>query len=81
MALNLNGRDYTPEKITDLFINGWYFHSDEAKAVELHELTAGAEPVSRHIFLDYLLEATSHATYVGSVVREALHHDLVDEAA
>ena len=80
IALNLNGRSYTPERVTDLFINGWYFHSDnEEKVAELAQLTAGAGPISRHIFFDYLLEATRQATYVGAVVREALRHDLVDD--
>jgi hypothetical protein len=76
---DLDGRHYTPERITDLFINGWYFHSDdEEKVADLVRLTTGAEPISRHVFFDYLLEATRQATY-GAVVRLALANDLIDD--
>lgn len=81
LRLEIDGRNYTPERVMDLFINGWLFHSDnEDKVRELARLRFGAvEPISTQMFNDYVLEATRQATYVGAVVRQALAHDLVDD--
>lgn len=79
--LEIDGRNYTPERVMYLFINGWLFHSDNEDNVrELARLRTGfGEPISQQMFHDYLLEATRQATYVGAVVRQALANDLIDD--
>jgi hypothetical protein len=81
LALEVDGRQLTPEHVMDLFINGWYFHGDEAKRAELEALLPEVALLTRHIFLDYLYRAIEQVLYVAEVVREAKREGLVAQAA
>ncbi len=48
-----NGRLLFPEYVTDLWINGYYFHDSPDKLRELQEVLSDDSFLARHIFLDH----------------------------
>jgi len=79
IGMNFNGREITPEHITDLWINGHYFHSDQDKMRELESLMRFDLKVSRFLFLSFLCDATRQVMYLGDVVGVGLRKGLVRE--
>lgn len=77
----LNGRELTPEFVTDLWINGYYFHNDGEKRAVLKRLVPHERMLVRYCFLDFLVEATRQVLYVANVVRVALRKGLLADGA
>lgn len=63
-----NGRLLYPEYVTDLWINGYYFHDSPDKLRELEELLSADTFLSRHIFLDHLVQAVRFISYTRFIV-------------
>jgi hypothetical protein len=64
---------FAPEQLLDLWINGRYFHDDDAKQRELARLEA-AEPMARlarHAMLDLVIEATKYLRFLRDLIRHA----------
>lgn len=73
ISLIFNGRPVTPERITDLWINGFYFHNDIDKINTLRRLLPHENMLVRHIFLNHLVEATRNILYVAFIINVAFH--------
>jgi hypothetical protein len=71
MQLVFNGRDWSPEFVADLYINGHYFHSDVDKAATLERLVPAERLLSRYQFLNFVLDTTTQVLYVSNVIRAA----------
>ena len=71
-----NNQELTPEYVTDLWINGYYFHSDGDKLSRLKQLLPHEGMLVRNQFLSYLVDATRQVIYVGNVVTIALKENL-----
>jgi hypothetical protein len=76
-GLKVDERDILPERVADLWLNGFYFHDDPAKRAEL-ESFGGATMLSRHLFLDYIYRAIEATVATASVVKPALEQDLFE---
>jgi hypothetical protein len=74
----INDRHYTPELITDLLINGYYFHNDEEKEAELRELWPSAMMLVRSQFYFHLSSAISHLFYTANLLAYAKQHGHLD---
>src|ERR1051326_6379380 len=61
--LNFNERDIRPEYITNLWINGYYFHDEPEKYRKLKSLLPHENMLVKHIFLDHVIEATRQILY------------------
>ncbi len=66
--LRLRDETWTPEYITDLLINGYYFHDDPDKRKALNSIPAPAIPLTRHVFRDHLIVALNYVHYVRNVI-------------
>jgi hypothetical protein len=64
----LNGQNVNPEYITDLWINGFYFHDSPDKLRELEQLLSNHSLLVRHIFLDHILQAVKYISYTRFIV-------------
>lgn len=67
----LNGIQISPETITDLWINGYYFHDSPDKLRDLEKLLSDNRVLVRHIFLDHLVEAVRFISYTRFIVTVA----------
>ena len=76
IKLIFNKRELTPEFVTDLWINGYYFHNDARKVSMLKRLLPHESMLVRNQFLNYLVDATRHVLYVGNVITVALKENL-----
>lgn len=77
LKLIFNGRELTPEYVTDLWINGYYFHNDEAKISKLKSLLPHEKMLVRNQFLNFLVDATRQAFYIGNIITVALKEGLL----
>ena len=68
----------TPEEVADLWINGWYFHSDNEKMRRLKSLIPEQQIMARWLFLDFVAEATRQVFYVRNLITVALRDGLID---
>jgi hypothetical protein len=64
----LNEIQISPEFITDLWINGYYFHDSPAKLRELEQLLSNQKVLVRHIFLDHLVQAVKFISYTRFII-------------
>lgn len=76
IELVFNKKTLTPEFVTDLWINGYYFHNDEKKAKLLKSLILHERLFVRSKFLDFLIEATNQVVYVNDVITVAFRDSL-----
>jgi len=76
IKLVINKQELTPESVTDLWINGYYFHGDHEKLSRLKQLLPHEGMLVRNQFLSYLVDATRQVMYVGNVVTIALKENL-----
>lgn len=72
VTLIYNRRELTPEYITDLWINGFYFHSDMNKLHILNQLFPHERMLVKNQFLNFLLDATRQVLYVDNIIKVAL---------
>jgi hypothetical protein len=72
IKLVYNEREFTPEYITDLWINGYYFHSDTNKLCILNKLLPHERMLVKNQFLNFLLDATRQVLYVANIIKVAL---------
>lgn len=78
-GLTWNDKKIPPEKVADLWINGYYFHDDPAKREFLDRLGLWEPWVIRMHFMTFVTDVTEMVLYVGHVVRIALKDGLVDD--
>ena len=71
LRLNVDGQEISGKNAADLWMNAAYFHRDPEKAAELASHGEMGKPLVRHQFLDYIIEMTTMAIWVGSVIAEA----------
>lgn len=76
IMLIYNKRELTPEFITDLWINGYYFHSDPKKLTILNKILPHERMLIRFQFLNFLLDATKQVLYVDNIINVALKEGL-----
>jgi len=74
--LTFNDRDIRPEYLTDLWINGYYFHDDAEKLRKLMSLLPHENMLVKHIFLDHVIGATRQVLYVAFIIRAAFREGL-----
>ena len=77
ISMTFDGKPITPEYVTDLWINGHYFHNDEGKARALREMAPLETLLSRQKFLGHLIAATQNVLYVANVLRAAMREGLL----
>lgn len=72
IRFEVNGKVLTPERITDLWINGYYFHNDaDFRVLENLARHGPGGVLARHMFLDWITEAAKQIFYVANVLRYA----------
>lgn len=76
MHFTYNDKEITPEYITDLWINGFYFHNDPRKWRALQSILPHEHLITKHFFLMHLSSATRHVLYVAHIVKIALRENL-----
>jgi hypothetical protein len=79
VQIKLDQQEFGPERITDLWINGYYFHnSDDHRLLE--QLAGGPMAVlSRYVLLDYVTEATNQVGFMLQTLRYARAHSLMPD--
>ena len=76
MALEIDERDYRPDRVADLMIDV-YFHPENAEAqTEYARLVGPGRILARHVFLDYVYRAVEAVFSTHDVVRIGLERDL-----
>lgn len=75
-----NDKEYTPEDIADLWINGYYFHNDKDKLDLLLQLLPHEDMLVRHIFIDNVIETTKIIFSVDYLLRIVLEADWLTTA-
>ncbi len=76
IQFNQTGKFLTPEYVTDLWINGYYFHDSPDKLRELQELLSRDTFLARHIFLDHLVQASRFISYTRFIVKVGFREGL-----
>lgn len=76
IKLIIKGKEITPEDVTDLWINGYYFHNDSEKMAMLKRLLPHESMLVRNHFLNFLVDATRQILYVSNIITIALKEDL-----
>jgi hypothetical protein len=77
IRLIVNGQEISPEYITNLWINGYYFHNDPVKMRTLRSLLPHERTLIRQVFLDHMAEATRQVLYVAFIIRVASKESLL----
>lgn len=72
-----NGQELTPEYITDLWINGYYFHNDQEKVALLKRLRL-VQPIVRYYFFHHLVEGTKQVLYLSNIITFARKEGLLN---
>jgi hypothetical protein len=68
MRLIIDGRDYGPERVVDLYFNGRYFHSDSSKADALGSAGAIGERLTRQQLNAMLVAGVNYASRLQWIV-------------
>lgn len=71
-SLNISGENFTPEFIIDLWVNGFYFHTDERKYKRLCKLVPYEKLLTKYLFLDFMVEAIRQLIFTSNIIRHAL---------
>ena len=77
MKITFDDREWTPEYVLDLWINGVYFHNDEEKRRTLDGLIPEARTLARYAFLDLIVEGVRHIFYVAHLIQYARNNSLL----
>ncbi|MHB1004253.1 MAG: hypothetical protein ACYC3S_01265 [Chloroflexota bacterium] len=76
-GLQVDDKEYTPELVMDLWINGHFFHNDEEKLRALQKLAPVGIIFARQQFLFFLGEAVEQTLFVAGIVNMAFTDGLV----
>ncbi len=77
LKLVYNEREFTPEYVADLWINGYYFHNDTKKRLALTRLLPHEGMLVRNQFLNFLVDTTRIVLYVSNIITIALKEGLL----
>jgi hypothetical protein len=77
LKITFDDREWTPEYVLDLWINGVYFHNDEEKRRTLDGLIPEARTLARYAFLDLIVEGVRHIFYVAHLIQYARNNSLL----
>jgi hypothetical protein len=72
VVLRLNEQEITPEYVTDVWINGYYFHDDEEHVLFLRNLSPVEQILLKNQFLFFVVGAIKQVLYVGNVIDVSL---------
>ena len=72
VILKLNEQEMTPERVSDLWINGYYFHIDEEQVLFLRSLPPVEQMLVKNQFLFFLVGAITQVLYVGNIIHTSL---------
>jgi hypothetical protein len=75
--LKINEQDMTPELVSDIWINGWYFHDNIDHLLFLRALPPETYIMLNLYFFDYLRGITRQILYTSDVVNVALNEELI----
>lgn len=75
--LSLDGQEFTPEQLTDYWINGFYFHNDTEKFNLLKRLVPHARLLARNFFLNHIIGTTGVILYYGHAIKIILREGLI----
>jgi len=64
-----NGQKISPEYAVNLWVNGYYFHSDEEKLKTLHYMLPPGRMLSRFQFLSFIQDATRQILYLDNIIK------------
>ncbi len=67
--LIFNGQKISPEFAVDLWVNGYYFHSDEKKLKTLRDMLLPGRMLSRFQFLSFIQDATRQILYLDNIIK------------
>ncbi len=76
IILVYNKRELNPEFITDLWINGYYFHCDQKKLTILNKILPHEKMLIKFQFLNFLLDATRQVLYMDNIINASLKEGL-----
>ena len=77
LGLNLNGKQYSPENVLDLWINGYYFHNDKHKRMVLESLLGPGQVLTRQGLLNVTLDGLYYIAYLRNVVLTSRSQGLI----
>lgn len=72
LGLVINEKYISPEYVTNLWINGYYFHNDPIKLRKLKSLLPDENLLIKHAFLSHLSQATHQVLYVCFIIEVAM---------
>lgn len=75
-SFHMNGHELTPLQVTDMYLNGKYFHNDLEHQHQLDSLLPFEADLLRFRFLDFVINASKIIAYVRNVVIHAFQEDL-----
>jgi hypothetical protein len=73
-GVQFTGHKVSPEELADLWINGYYFHSDTVKRQRLKEHFPHLTPAQAN-FQTYVTNATRAIDHLGHLVAEGMHRN------
>ena len=77
LRVNLNGKQYSPEDVLDLWINGYYFHNDKDKRIVLESLLGPGQVLARQGLLNVTLDGLYYIAYLRNVILTARSQGLI----
>ena len=76
-VLDIDGHEFTPEQLTECWINGFYFHNDIEQFNMLRRLAPHARLLARNFFLNHIVGTTGVILYYGHVIKIVLRESLI----
>lgn len=72
----INGKRYSPLEVTDMYLNGRYFHSDLEYQQQLESMPPLTSELLRFYFLNFIIQASKIIHYVRNGVAHAFQEGL-----
>jgi hypothetical protein len=76
ILFQMDGRQFTPLQITDLYLNSMYFHNDLESQQQLDSMAPFVADFPRSYFLNFVINVTRVILYVGNVITHAFQEGL-----
>ena len=70
----------TPEHVSDLMINGYYFHNDSAYRGELDHMWPIGREITKALFVDFVVNATNVVFYLDGAIRQCFRDGHLGES-